>query len=163
MPFNGPKSPSPSGKVLILLYCGTSVGTAKDFNYLGATPKILSNCLATGTMGLYGHKSSLCMNGIRRSAVRFLWTLLISSFSVRPERARFSVTTRAGAGTPSAAAVKADRRDAFAPSSPASRSRLDGGEHGVRLAAVGTCCGYPQRLMGQAIQRRVTVQVFMQP
>src|SRR6516162_6968933 len=44
----------------------------------------------------------------------------------------------AGAGTPRAVAVKAGRRDTLAANSAATRPRLDGGEHGVRLPAVGT-------------------------
>ena len=64
------------------------------------------------------------------------------SFFVRPE-GRFFVPTRAGAGTPRAAAVKAGRRDTLAANSAATRPRLDGGEHGVRLPAVGTRTSAP--------------------
>src|SRR5215475_14920223 len=52
--------------------------------------------------------------------------------------ARFFVPTRAAAGTPRAAAVKAGRRGVSAALSAVARPRLDGGEHGVRLRAVGT-------------------------
>src|SRR5215813_1615496 len=52
--------------------------------------------------------------------------------------ARFFVPTRAVAGTPRTAAVKAGRRGASAALSAVARPRLDGGEHGVRLRAVGT-------------------------
>src|SRR5215475_15512804 len=52
--------------------------------------------------------------------------------------ARFFVPTRAAAGTPRAAAVKAGRRDASATRSAVARPGLDGCEHGVTLWAVGT-------------------------
>jgi hypothetical protein len=67
--------------------------------------------------------------------------LLFLSVSLFDLKTRFSVPTRAGAKTPGADAVKAHRRDALATRSPVSRWRLDGGEHGVRLPAVGTRSG----------------------
>src|SRR5215813_440130 len=59
--------------------------------------------------------------------------------------ARFFVPTRAAAGTPRAAAVKAGRRGASAALSAVARPRLDGGEHGVRLRADSPliCCSLP--------------------
>jgi hypothetical protein len=64
--------------------------------------------------------------------------LLPSSVSLFDLKTRFSVPTRAGAETPSEAKVKARRRAALATHAPVSSSRLDGGEHGVKLPAVGT-------------------------
>jgi hypothetical protein len=51
--------------------------------------------------------------------------------------ARFFVPTRAAAGTTRADAVKAGRRGVSAAPSAVARPRLDGGEHGVTLRAVG--------------------------
>src|ERR1700676_4160688 len=51
---------------------------------------------------------------------------------------RFFVPTCPGPVTPRAAAVKDGRRCGRAAGSGAARPRLDGGEHGVTLAGVGT-------------------------
>ena len=61
----------------------------------------------------------------------------LPSVSLFDLKTRFSVPTRAGTKTPRADAVKAHRRDALATRSPVPRWRLDGGEHGVTLPAVG--------------------------
>jgi hypothetical protein len=62
--------------------------------------------------------------------------VFLVSFFVRPE-GRFFVPTCPGGVTPRAAAVKAGRHAGGAAVSCAGRPRLDGGEHGVTLAAVG--------------------------
>src|ERR1700674_1181173 len=58
-------------------------------------------------------------------------------FFVRPGD-RFFVPTCPGPVTPRADAVKDGRRGAGVTSSTLARPRLDGGEHGVTLAGVGT-------------------------
>jgi len=71
--------------------------------------------------------------------------VVLACFFVRSE-GRFFVPTRPGVVTPRAAAVKAGRCAKGATMSGAARPRLDGGEHGVPLRAVGgvaiaTPCG----------------------
>src|SRR5262245_58608074 len=58
-------------------------------------------------------------------------------FLVRP-RDRFFVPTCSASGTPRADAVKAGRRSGASTNSGIASPRLDGGEHGVTLRAIGT-------------------------
>src|SRR5215471_6850209 len=64
-------------------------------------------------------------------------SFFLVSFLVRPG-GRFFVPTCLGRVTPRAAAVKDGRRCGRAAGFGAARPRLDGGEHGVTLAGVGT-------------------------
>jgi hypothetical protein len=79
------------------------------------------------------------------------------SFFVRPG-GRFFGPTCACSQTARAAAVKAGRRCAAAASSAFARPRLDGGEHGVTLRAVGTSAtGSSIRLLAEAQNRTTRV------
>jgi hypothetical protein len=69
-----------------------------------------------------------------------------SSVSLFDLKACFFVPTCGSPRTPSAATVKAERRDALAAIGCAASSCLDGGEHGVRLPAVEARCYAPLML-----------------
>jgi hypothetical protein len=110
---------------------------------------------ASGLSNLAGSEAvdeTSCWGGVAHAAAGATLSAFLVSFFVRPED-RFFVPTCACSRTARADAVKAGRRCAAAARSAVARPRLDGGEHGVTLRAVGTSAISTPCALYRAIQR----------